>query len=979
MRRLLLLLTILGLSVPAARDGGWTGAGPADGEAAETAGTIPAEERVLRRGEFYETVAEKGAARRLTVYARRKFYVAAGGYERVRTAAVPDSGAGFSRAVHAGPYVYRFDPRDAGRGSRFERGKHHVTFRPRGDRTGAASTVRFTGEGVKETIVLSPGARPVLEWDVETDAEAVFAGGELRFTAPGGAFLFRVPRPRARDAGGALLGVGVDFRDGVLTYTVDVPADAAWPVTVDPTVTTGEEDPSSGALFSHDPSYYTARNSGTADSTDVSSLDVRQRWDAVNHCVGRTALLFDTSSIPDNAEADSAEVVLVVDSKAVSTNSDFDLYLVEGTFSGSFGTDWFNDFAGWAPSGVYPVTALAPTKNTSAMSSGDTLRFKLNATGLEKIDRAGGTKYMLLASTDINADPPVGNEVLWLEDDSPYMRVWFEEPPVRAPSNFVMTALDTASIACSWVDESDNEEAFHIIDWSDSTVIATLPADATADTISGLNVNEKHVWAVVADSAGVKGYSFPDSAYTMLPAPGPRDIELMPISSDTLRVSAKTPPNPDAGGTGMEVYAVSGSGADGSGRLEGTYVYLDGGLNPDSTYVYKVRYRNGDGVPTGWSPELTYAMNGVDTLVVYLGGDGRDDYNVDFGPGRADSTVVRAGASDTGEKLDGFLSFELPWQVQKGGVDSLFLTMRRISEGSSGSPALTLYGIPAEDVAPVETLDLGAQDSTAVKVGWTVAAGEGERTTPNLRDIFRAWQDLAARKDYPHGFGLRLDDGGQADGVRAVFLDASHPSYDCDTKLTIYYTPGEPDTLDGSPADFTMTVLGPDSLRAEWSDNSTTEYGFVLCDAADSTAVAGVDTLDADTVSVTVGGLTPNTLYRWFVRAFTACDDSSSAADGKRTPARTPGFTSVTPLTDTSVVFVIDPRDNPSWTEFAVQDSVTGMYVDAAAEPDTLRPGPPGEWGWRTYSEWGAASGDTLAGLRPDSLYVIRAKARTEE
>jgi hypothetical protein len=77
-------------------------------------------------------------------------------------------------------------------------------------------------------------------------------------------------------------------------------------------------------------------------------------------------------------------------------------------------------------------------------------------------------------------------------------------------------------------------------------------------------------------------------------------------------------------------------------------------------------------------------------------------------------------------------------------------------------------------------------------------------------------------------------------------------------------------------------------------------------------------------------------------------------------------------------LFVLDPRDNPPSTLFAVQDSLTGFYLDRAAGGDTLRAGP-GEWMWRTFAGWGSVSGDTLRGLRPDSLSVLRAKARTSE
>jgi len=84
-------------------------------------------------------------------------------------------------------------------------------------------------------------------------------------------------------------------------------------------------------------------------------------------------------------------------------------------------------------------------------------------------------------------------------------------------------------------------------------------------------------------------------------------------------------------------------------------------------------------------------------------------------------------------------------------------------------------------------------------------------------------------------------------------------------------------------------------------------------------------------------------------------------------------------LPDSMMIFVLDPNNNPSYTEFALQDSLSGWYIDATAEPESLRAGPPGEWGWRTYDQWGAALGDTLTGIMSDSLYVIRAKARSGE
>lgn len=66
----------------------------------------------------------------------------------------------------------------------------------------------------------------------------------------------------------------------------------------------------------------------------------------------------------------------------------------------------------------------------------------------------------------------------------------------------------------------------------------------------------------------------------------------------------------------------------------------------------------------------------------------------------------------------------------------------------------------------------------------------------------------------------------------------------------------------------------------------------------------------------------------------------------------------------------IRPSGNSSFTQYAVQDSVTGLYIHDAA--DTLRSAED----WRTYSELGGANGDTLTSLPKDSLIVLRSKSR---
>ena len=64
---------------------------------------------------------------------------------------------------------------------------------------------------------------------------------------------------------------------------------------------------------------------------------------------------------------------------------------------------------------------------------------------------------------------------------------------------------------------------------------------------------------------------------------------------------------------------------------------------------------------------------------------------------------------------------------------------------------------------------------------------------------------------------------------------------------------------------------------------------------------------------------------------------------------------------------------------FGKKDGICQDDIDATAEPESLSTLTLGEWGWRTYGEWGAALGDSLSGITPGNLYVLRAKARNGE
>lgn len=954
--------------------------------AARAAGETPPVPQALSRETPVEVTAHSeiyalpGGGRRAVIHMRKQEPEPSARAAAAMSRTSPNgAGGSFTDSIEGDGFRCRFSKGNPRSGSVFEGNGYSVKYTPADNYAGAEILIDRCPGGVKESVIITEGAPTELSWHVETDADVRFEGGGLIFTGGDGTCVFTTPAPTAFDAAMMPVDVETTFEDGLLTCRLAGAENVCWPVVLDPSVQLALTTAGTSYVWSGEATWQAARDRTSATTASVQYLQVGP-WETSGTFGNYRAFLTIPVEIPAFAVVDSAFLCLDGIQKIGST---FTIYGVSGTQSGAVGVEEYTQFRGMRSGLPHLPVYLTEEWSTSQFSSGVN-RLRFTAAGRDSIAAANGDslRICLINKTwDIDNAAWTTASVVCFESNArynggiaPYLEVYYHEI-VSPPANFAMTAVDSATISCSWDDMSSNEERFIIQDALTSAAVDTVDAGSESAVIGGLIPNGKYVWRVVADSSGVRAWSPPDSAFALLPPPREGDITVMPVSSDSLRVTLTPPENASLGATGMEVEALSGSGATSSGALTGTYSYRDGGLDPASAYVYRTRYINGDGIPSSWSAAVVYAMNGRDTATLTLPGDLYDDYTAGGVEGYGDSTVVRAGRDSSGEALHGLFSFELPWELHKGGVDSLFLSLNRTAENAATSPMLTVRLIPDGDIEPVETRPEAASDTTGVSVCWTISNGVGEKCSPDLRPLFERWRDMTGRRDYHAGFGLRLEGGSAAAGAYAVFNDASNPLYAGDTYLTVYFTPGTPDTLRGAPTDAALTAISPDSIRVTWHDTVDGEYGFVVVEEPGGTVVAGTDTLSAGAESADAGGLTPDTTYRWKVRALTRFDTAESGAAETLTPMRTPGKPAVTPVSATSLKFVLDPADNPSWTVFAVQDSVTGLYVDAAASPDTLRPGPPGDWGRRTFAGWGAAAGDTLGGLAPDSLFVLRAKA----
>jgi hypothetical protein len=138
--------------------------------------------------------------------------------------------------------------------------------------------------------------------------------------------------------------------------------------------------------------------------------------------------------------------------------------------------------------------------------------------------------------------------------------------------------------------------------------------------------------------------------------------------------------------------------------------------------------------------------------------------------------------------------------------------------------------------------------------------------------------------------------------------------------------------------------------------------------------VYGTAAADAETVQLT--SLSVNTLYRLGIRVDGGVMDRTLSAvlDSCYTYANAPNVPTVSYPSTSLIKIVLDTNSNPSYTHIAIQDSISGLYVQLipGGVADTLG----ASASWNTYAEWGGANGCSLS-VTPGREYRLRAKARS--
>jgi hypothetical protein len=436
------------------------------------------------------------------------------------------------------------------------------------------------------------------------------------------------------------------------------------------------------------------------------------------------------------------------------------------------------------------------------------------------------------------------------------------EPPV-APSDLVASAAGYDAIDLVWVDNSSDEQNF-IVERADDgvtfSVIATLSAEVTSYTDTGLSPESTYAYRVYARStAGDSASTLVASATTEPPPPPPAAPESLQAStaSDASINLSWVDASPDE-----ERFVVERSNDGVSWAVIATLnansaFYTDGGLQAESTYSYRVSAESAWGRSTSEVVSATTesAPAYVDTfadLDVYVSGEVNGTYaNLQAVDG---ITQVITEVESGGRPSRRYSFAEHQWR---------FSNVR----GGLAIRALVTAWVPANSDQDSFDLEVSSDGSTWSPL-LTIYAGSPEGS------LFSAQLPESLSGTYY----LRVNDSDSTQGYRSfdsVYIDQLLLRTDLDPT----------DTPPTPPANLSASAQSASRVTLSWSDLSDNERGFRVYRSTNGGASFSVlGSVGPNTTSYNDITVAPNSAYVYQVEAFTTSFSGFSNTASVTTP-----------------------------------------------------------------------------------------------
>jgi titin len=504
--------------------------------------------------------------------------------------------------------------------------------------------------------------------------------------------------------------------------------------------------------------------------------------------------------------------------------------------------------------------------------------------------------------------------------------------PPAAPSGPVATAISQTQIDLSWTDNSANETGFQIersLDGVNFSVVTNVAANVTSYADNGLNPLTAYYYRVIAfNTGGSSAASSVASATTPDYAPAaPSGLLALAASQTEIDLTWTDNANNE---TGSRIYIST----DGTNFTVLTNVaasvtaYFNVGLNPATTYYYKVTAFNsgGESAPTSIASTSTLPIPPAAPSGLTATANSQTQITLNWSDNSTNETGFRIELSYDG------VNFALRTQVAAGVTSYV--------DGPL-NPASTYY-------YRVIAFNTGGSSAASSVAGATTlpnppAAPSGLGATANSQtQITLNWSDNSANET-----GFRIERS--LDGVNFSLLTntaANVTSY-ADTGLnpvtTYYYrvfafnTGGSslatfivsattPDFIPAAPSALSATAISATQINLAWTDNANNETGFNIYRSTDGINFSLLTNVAANVTSYSNTGLVPATTYYYRVTASNATGESAASNMASATTLAVPPA-APSALTATAVS---SNRVDLSWTDNAGNE--TGFLIERSPD-----------------------------------------------
>jgi len=511
---------------------------------------------------------------------------------------------------------------------------------------------------------------------------------------------------------------------------------------------------------------------------------------------------------------------------------------------------------------------------------------------------------------------------------------------LQSPTPFITTPFYT-SVDLAWTDTATGEDGFYVerkLDTCDSAnpweLIHTAAAGAESYSDTGLNKSTTYCYRVSAfKNTGEMSIWLESEAATTEPA-APTDFAATP--ANTTQISLTWTDN-TTGEDGFLIERCTDIGCDDYTFLTQTAAnatsYDDDLVCESQTYSYRIlAYKSGDWqsvFSTADVDNTTPSMAAPTDLIANRISEGEislswsdnttdeSGFNIErcTGSGCADFSALTTTAADTTSYND------------TSGLDPNTTYRYRINASKTADCSwTTVWATPAEATTTLSTpTDLTATpvNTSRIDLSWTDNFGfetgfEIERCEGSGCDTFASLTTVAADAT-SYSDSTVCENTTYNYRVRATRTSA--PTWESGWSNTDEgTTPAKqaPDTLN-------VSWVSEETLSISWNDTTTDETGFELdrcegagCDFSAKTTII----LGADTTTYVDQGLTPDTTYRYQIRAYKTADcpwqsDYSAAAEGT---------TTLTPPSELTATAIDTTTVDLTWTDNTSHE--TGFSIE---------------------------------------------------